>query len=266
MESLAASISQMGLLQPIGIDSYYHLIFGGRRLRACRDILQWETIPCAVIDLESLLEGEYAENHFRKQLTISESTALGEAIERQRAKPRGRAKKETASDRTQLDRNKRTAVAEAADRAGFASATNFKKAKNVIRKGTPDLIAAMDSGEISIDAADAIAKQPKDRQATILTMPKDERQEVINDIRKAKSRRQKQEAEDRDLRLFRGLNDAVEFIAHFQEAPRETWAGLSRVYADSFSANLAPAIACLVRIQKEHPNASKRPELVKAGS
>ena len=34
LEELAANIREMGLLQPIGIDSYYHLIFGARRLEA----------------------------------------------------------------------------------------------------------------------------------------------------------------------------------------------------------------------------------------
>src|SRR5215468_2818907 len=76
IEALAANIRQMGLLQPIGVDPFFHLIFGFRRLWACKDILKWKTIPAVVFNLESILAGEYAENEFRKQFTPSERAAL----------------------------------------------------------------------------------------------------------------------------------------------------------------------------------------------
>src|SRR5215471_21571590 len=83
LESFAANIRDIGLLQPIGVDPYYNLIFGLRRIHACRDILGWKTIPCIVLNIDSLVAGEYAENEFRKQFTPSERAAIGKAIEAQ---------------------------------------------------------------------------------------------------------------------------------------------------------------------------------------
>jgi hypothetical protein len=58
-------------------------IFGARRLEPCSLILRWETIPCVMLDLESILVGEYVENEFRKQFTKSERKAIGEAVEQE---------------------------------------------------------------------------------------------------------------------------------------------------------------------------------------
>lgn len=82
IEGLAASIAELGLLQPVGIDSNYRLVFGERRLRACQS-LGWESIPARTVHLDSILKGELAENEFRKDFTPSERVAIGEAIERE---------------------------------------------------------------------------------------------------------------------------------------------------------------------------------------
>ena len=50
LPSLAQSIQEIGLLQPIGVTPEIELVFGERRLRACRDILGWETIPARIIE------------------------------------------------------------------------------------------------------------------------------------------------------------------------------------------------------------------------
>ena len=63
---LAASIDEQGLLQPIGITVANDLVFGDRRLRACRDILGWETIPARIVHVSSIVEGEYHENEMRE--------------------------------------------------------------------------------------------------------------------------------------------------------------------------------------------------------
>lgn len=68
MDALAANIREMGLLQPIGIDEFFSLIYGMRRLEACES-LGWKHIPCVVVKLKSMIAGEYAENEFRKQFT-----------------------------------------------------------------------------------------------------------------------------------------------------------------------------------------------------
>lgn len=58
------------------------LVFGERRLRACIQ-LGWDKIPVRTVHLDSILQGELAENEFRKDFTPSERVAIGEAIERE---------------------------------------------------------------------------------------------------------------------------------------------------------------------------------------
>jgi ParB-like chromosome segregation protein Spo0J len=66
LTSLAESICQEGLLQPIGVTDRLELVFGERRIRAVRDILKKRTILARIVDVSSILAGEYAENEIRK--------------------------------------------------------------------------------------------------------------------------------------------------------------------------------------------------------
>lgn len=70
IESLAENIEDRGLLEPIGVDREYVLIYGYRRLSACK-LLGWETVPCIVHDVSpddaQLLEIE--ENTHRQDFT-----------------------------------------------------------------------------------------------------------------------------------------------------------------------------------------------------
>ena len=261
LDALAANIREMGLLQPIGLDSDFHLIFGARRLEACMDILGWKEIPAVILRLDSVLAGEYAENEFRKQFTTSERKAIAEAIEEELSarERRGRPSKSPAP----AGNKERGETADiAAKKAGLGSAETYQRAKTVVEKGTPDLVKAMDDKRVSIKAAAAIATQPKDDQKRILAMPKEEQGEVVKQIRKTKADKEADERRARDIRLFRGLLNAVEYIANFYEDPKETWAGLSRVSAYKFPEYLPRAIDCLLRIKKEHPNEPKHPQIV----
>lgn len=78
---LAASIDEQGLLHPIGITEKSVLVFGERRLRACRDILGWTTIPAQVVNVTSIVEGEYHENEIREAFTPEERVYVGKAVE-----------------------------------------------------------------------------------------------------------------------------------------------------------------------------------------
>jgi hypothetical protein len=81
--SLAESIRQEGLLQPIGVTERLELVFGKRRILAVRDILKKRTILARIVDVSSILAGEYHENEIRKDFTPSERVAIAKAIERQ---------------------------------------------------------------------------------------------------------------------------------------------------------------------------------------
>jgi hypothetical protein len=119
-----------------------------RRLEACKDILKWETIPAITLNLESILAGEFSENEFRKQFTASERAAIGEAIE----KELGNRKGANQHTRNCADPQGET-VDIAARKAGFTSRETFERAKTVVERGAPEVIRAMDAGEVSISAA-----------------------------------------------------------------------------------------------------------------
>jgi N6-adenosine-specific RNA methylase IME4/ParB-like chromosome segregation protein Spo0J len=80
IESLARSIAEVGLLQPVVITQDGRLIAGERRLRAAQQ-LGWREIPVHAIDLDAVVRGEFAENACRKDLTISEAVAIKRALE-----------------------------------------------------------------------------------------------------------------------------------------------------------------------------------------
>jgi ParB/RepB/Spo0J family partition protein len=88
--SLAGSMGELGLLQPVVVRPDGHLIAGERRLRAAQ-LLGWKTIPVTVVDLDEIARGEFAENAVRKYFTLSEAVAIKRAlepIERAKAKER----------------------------------------------------------------------------------------------------------------------------------------------------------------------------------
>lgn len=259
MEALTANIREMGLLQPIGIDEFFELIYGQRRLEACQD-LGWKHIPCVVVKLKSLIDGEWAENEMRKQFTPTERTAIGKAVEAGLAIKERRGNPQLRANARDSEKGETRDIA--AKAAGFKSSESYERAKVVVDRGVPELKAAMDKGDIKIDAAAKIATQPKVDQVRIVAMPKDKRREVVRQIRKTKADKELDERRSRDIRLFMGLFHAVKFIGDFHEEPKETWAGLWRVSAYDFVDHLNRALEYLPRLKKEHPNETKRPTKV----
>jgi ParB-like chromosome segregation protein Spo0J len=85
IDSLAASIANVGLLHPIVIAPDGLLIAGQRRLEACRH-LGWTEVPVRVVEdfhaAETLLIAERDENVCRLDMTNYEKIMLGRALER----------------------------------------------------------------------------------------------------------------------------------------------------------------------------------------
>lgn len=79
IESLAGSIEEIGLLQPICIDENKMLVDGQRRIEACK-LLGWKEIEANQVNIKSLLIGEYDANMLRKDFTPSEAVALADKI------------------------------------------------------------------------------------------------------------------------------------------------------------------------------------------
>jgi ParB-like chromosome segregation protein Spo0J len=81
---LIESIKDVGLLQPIGIRPNKTLIYGGRRLEACKRLgmTTIAAVICETLDDDiACLKAERDENICREAMSISECVALSEAIE-----------------------------------------------------------------------------------------------------------------------------------------------------------------------------------------
>jgi hypothetical protein len=101
INSLAASIEEVGLLHPIVVRPDGRLIAGERRLAACKK-LGWTSVPVTVVNLNEVIRGGFAENAHRKNFVPSEIDAIRRAIlplENAAAKERQRWHGETAPGR-----------------------------------------------------------------------------------------------------------------------------------------------------------------------
>ena len=167
IEGLAESIRSEGLLQSIGITGARELVFGRRRIEAYK-LLGRTTIPAHIVRT-SIVAGEYAENEIRKEFTPSERIAIHETLQR---KPLG----------DQRRSEDLPTVSEAAKLAGFGNERTARQARHVVEHGTQELVAAMDKGDLSIDAAALVAGEPPERQQEILGQPETERRRTINTL------------------------------------------------------------------------------------
>ncbi len=185
LEVLAASIATEGLLQPVGITEENLLVFGERRLRAVRDVLKQATIAARIVRVSSILAGEYAENEIRKDFTPSERVAIGKAIEAEIGSRQGqRTDQELVGNCAQVTTGVKTREIAAA-KAGFDSPRTYERAKKVVEKAVDEVLAQMDSGDLSISAAAVIAEQPTDAQREIVQMPAAVRRQIVRQLREA---------------------------------------------------------------------------------
>ncbi|MCC6362986.1 MAG: ParB N-terminal domain-containing protein [Bryobacterales bacterium] len=199
LDGLAVSIATVGLLHPPVITEDGLLICGERRLLAMRDILGWRTIPVIVLEVSSIVEGECAENEIRKDFTPSERVAIAKALEAEIGKRQGqRTDKELPPDSAEVARGVETRDV-AAKKAGFGGHSTYEQAKKVVEKAVDEVIAQMDTGDLSISAAAVIAEQPPEQQREIAQLPEDERKAAVRKLRRKdlpstnEARRQAQE-------------------------------------------------------------------------
>lgn len=166
LQSLADSISEIGLLQPIGVTEDMNLIFGERRLRACRDNLGWSEIDVRMIDMPNIVVGENAENEVRKDFTPSERVAIARAIADEMDERRGRPTEEKVQKFAHFEEGQKTTDF-AAKRAGFGNRETFRQAEAVVEQAEPELVEAMDQGKVSVFAAYKAAKQEPEVQREV---------------------------------------------------------------------------------------------------
>ncbi len=148
LDSLRRSIEEMGLLQPIGVTKDLTLIFGGRRLQACKDV-GLEEIPARIFDIDAVetLKMKQEEN---KDLTPVEQTHLAMRIEGALGNRRGQRADLLPQDFAEVPQGESRAIA--AEAVGM-NRESYRQAKAVLKSDDDQLIQQMDRGEVSIHAA-----------------------------------------------------------------------------------------------------------------
>jgi len=160
IQSLARSISTVGLLHPPIVDSNGVLIDGERRIRAMRE-MGWEEIPVRIVEVPSLLIAENDANEMAKQWTVSERVAIARAIEEELAGRVGNPNFNSGNISLIAQGQSRDI---AADKSGLGSGKTYEAAKRVVDSGTEEVIEAMDSGEVSINLASRFIALPEEEK------------------------------------------------------------------------------------------------------
>ena len=152
--SLADNINEIRLLHPIVINEANELVCGYRRVLAFKR-LQRKEIPCTKINLTSLAKGEFSENTFRKDFTISEMVEIKRTLEpeiKREAEIRMKAGKPSAK----LGKGRSTEIIAKALRIGHTSLEKAEKLVDAAEKQPEkfkQLLEKVDKGKVSLDGA-----------------------------------------------------------------------------------------------------------------
>jgi len=159
INALAASIREIGLLQPVVIDSHNKLIAGRRRIEACKQ-LGWEAIPVVVAQsVDTLLkavQAESDENTCRKDFTPEEAVRMGKRLKDEIAKLNKAEQKKAGGDKRSAtakktvgescpkrSRDESTRTREQVASSVGMSGRQFEKAEAVIDSGNQAAIDQM---------------------------------------------------------------------------------------------------------------------------
>jgi ParB family transcriptional regulator, chromosome partitioning protein len=170
IENLASSIKELGLLHPPIIDSNYRLIDGERRIKA-HMLLGLDEVEVRIVHVPNLLKAEYDANNEALPWTVSEKVALGRAIEEELKGRVGRPKTEIRQNFGELPKGKTDAIA--SQKVGLGNAETYRQAKKVVDNAEPELIEAMDSGDIAVSTAAALTELPVKTQVYAAENPKE---------------------------------------------------------------------------------------------
>lgn len=240
IDALADSIRKNGLYHAIGVQPSGILLYGERRLRACKK-LGWAEIPVRVLDVPRIV-AEYEENGIRKDFTPSEAVAIAEAYEAEERK----AAEDRKRDGQRKGRDVQSGVvpAESAGtnsagetRAKVAAAVGMShdtlaKARKVVTDGAPELVEAMDEGDVSVDAAAALSAAPPEVQREVVAKGK---AEILREAKRIKQEQSRERAERkrRDMVLKAAAAPALlatEWEVRHGDCLRE----LKRIEAETF--------------------------------
>ena len=182
LKSLAQSIKEEGLLQPIGVTADMKLVFGERRLRAVKDVLKRKTIIARIVDVSSIVAGEWTENEVRKDFSPSERVAIAKAIEKTMPERRGKSQI--------IDGFNGRTDDIAAKRSGFGNRQTYRQAQKVVANGSSSLVLAMDQGRVSISAAALLADADVGEQDAVLELDEKAILQAAREVRKRQVERE----------------------------------------------------------------------------
>jgi len=182
LDDLERSIEKLGVLQPIGVTPDSELIFGYRRLMACK-ALGMEEIPARVIDVAAddpvtALRMEQAENNIRKDFTPSEKVEIARRIEEALAGRHGSNQHKRKEECQKIDTPPGRSDDIAAKSVGWNRET-YRQAKKVVEEAPPEVKAKVDAGEMSVSAA---YKETRPKKKTFRITLKDRADATIKEL------------------------------------------------------------------------------------
>lgn len=113
----------------------------------------------------------------RKDFTPSKRLAIGKALEARLGERRGGTNPQNFGEL-----RGRESAEVAAEKAGFGNPETYRQAKAVTKRGTAELVKAMDAGDLSVSAAAKVTKENPAEQRRIISLPKALRQQAIKCI------------------------------------------------------------------------------------
>jgi hypothetical protein len=175
-------------------------------------VLGRDTIPARIVDVQSVLAGQIAENTMRKDYTPSGLVAVVDAL---RSFTHGGDRRSGQVLKCDVET---LTVDEAAKRVGLGGKDGYNRAKTVVEKGVPELVESMDSGKLTISAASQLAGLEPDQQRHVLKHGPDHAMWFVNQIRKQRNGKSTPEYSTPQW-LFDHLNDEFHFTLDVAALP-----------------------------------------------
>lgn len=156
INELADNIKELGLLQPVGITKDNELVFGERRLAACKS-LNYEEIEVVVIDSNELLECETTENVNRKSFVMSERVEIRKLFKDRIIEERGK----TLAKGNKVGNLPTFRVKDKLAKLSGVSRRTADKENEIVAFGDQDIIDKVDNNELSVNKAYCLIKKTK---------------------------------------------------------------------------------------------------------
>jgi ParB-like chromosome segregation protein Spo0J len=161
-KALRASVKAHGLLNDITLFEGA-ILDGTNRYRACIDEgvePRFKQLPKGIDPVDFVI----ASNETRRHLTREQLVVIGARLAKV---TRGGDRKSQPLENT---------VAKVAEKLKV-SKSSIKRAQNVLKKGTPEIVAALENSELTVHEASEISTLPKETQPTVLGAIREDRKQ-----------------------------------------------------------------------------------------